>query len=204
MNINRVFAWFCAPFGFIVVLFIAGCATSKPLVVDTWCNPQFSPKRTDKIALTDQPNPTPQTKALDELLVDELQREGFQVVSSDRADYLLACVMDEAVKTQPVVHTYVNHAALAHQQSDRQIAPSYDYVQVERRQTGNFRFIAQSIRLLLYTNPKIHHGDFELAWQGNIDVNHSVSAGQEQVLLKTLLNYFGQQKNGRVVLAPAG
>ncbi len=179
-------------------------------MVDTWCNPQFSPKRTDKIALTDQPNPTSQTKALVKLLVDELQRESFEVVSSDHADYLLACVMDEAVKTQPVVHTYVDYAAMEHSQLDHQnvrsygsVVPSYDTVRTEQKQVGNFRFTARFIRLLLYTNPKTSHGDLQLVWQGNIDVNHSTSIEQEQVLLKTLLNYFGQQKNGRVVLAPA-
>ena len=203
MNINRVFAWVYVPFGFTVMFLTAGCATSKPPMVDTWCNPQFSPKRTDKIALTDQPNPTSQTKALVKLLVNELQCEDFQVVPSDRADYLLACVMDEAVENQPVVHTCVDYASLAHSQSDHQMVPDYDYVRVEQRQVGNFRFTARSIRLLLYTNPKTHSGDFQLVWQGNIDVNHSVSVEQEQALLKTLLNYFGQQKNGRVVLAPA-
>lgn len=203
MKTNHVFGWLCASFGLAVVLFGAGCATSKPPMVDTWCNPQFSPKRTDKIALTDQPDPTSQTKALVNVLVDELQREGFHMVSPDRADYLLACVMDQEVEAQPVVHTFVDYASLPHSQSDYQVTPSHEYVSIEQKQVGTFRFTQGSIRLLLYTNPKTHHGDFQVAWQGNIDVNHSTSREQEQILLKTLLGYFGQLKNAPVVSAPA-
>lgn len=200
MKIKCARAWLCLPLT--LVLFAVGCATSKSPLVDTWCNPQFSPKRTDKIALTDQPHPTLQSKMLNKLLVKELPREGFQVVSSAQADYLLACVLDEAVKEQPVVHRFVDYASAEHALLGQGFAPSTVWIPIEQKQVGAFRFTSRSIRLLLYTNPKTHHGNFQLAWQGNINVNHSTSVAQEQVLLKTLLHYFGMQQNGRVNVAP--
>lgn len=214
---KRVLVLFGLPLA--LALFSTGCATSKPPMVDTWRNSQFSPTPADKIALTDQPNPGPQDAAIRQLLIDELQREGFPVVSSDQADYLLACVLDEAVETQQIVHVYPEYNPMMQPgpltpQTDSQVGGIYKDRATQQwfnplpspppDRVVTFRFTSKFIRLYLYTNPKTHAGNFQLVWQGNIDVNQPVSAGREQLLLKTLLGYFGKNHNGRVNLAPAG
>lgn len=212
---KRVLVLFGLPLA--LALISTGCATSKPPMVDTWRNPKFFPTPADKIALTDHPVPGPQDAALHRLMVDELQREGFSVVSSDQADYLLAYVLDEAVQIQQVAHIHPQYNPMMQPgpltpQTDAQYgATSRDLV--THNWTGpppaplpdrvdTFRFTSDYIRLLLYTNPQTHAGDFQLVWQGNIDVDQPVSAEREQLLLKTLLGYFGKSQNGRVNLSP--
>lgn len=71
---------------------------------------------------------------------------------------------------------------------------------VERDST--YRFFSQNILLYLYTNPKTQAGNFKMVWQGSIEGGSSTSASHQQLLLQTLLRYFGKSQNGRVNLSP--
>lgn len=53
MKINRILAFL--GFSLVLVFLSTGCATAKRPTVDTWRDPQFSPSRADKIALTTRP-----------------------------------------------------------------------------------------------------------------------------------------------------
>lgn len=206
--------------GVVGMILPTGCATSKLPTVDTWQNSQFTPTPGDSIALTDHPASTRQDQELDKLLLNELKQENFAIVSADQADYLLAYVVDQAVQEQTVVHSHPFYYDPMMQpgpltpQTDAQMGQSYigsDRMPISAPLAATlpdravtFRFTSNSIRLMLYTNPKTHHGDFQLVWQGNVDVPNSVSAAQEQQLIKAVLAHFGSQYDGRIRLNPHG
>lgn len=195
--------------GVVGMILPTGCATSKLPTVDTWQNSQFTPTPGDSIALTDHPASTRQDQELDKLLFNELKQENFAIVSADQADYLLAYVVDQAVQEQTVVHSHpfyydpmMQPGPLTPQTDGQMINQPLPNPLPDRAVT--FRFTSNSIRLMLYTNPKTHHGDFQLVWQGNVDVPNSVSAAQEQQLIKAVLAHFGSQYDGRIRLNPHG
>jgi hypothetical protein len=195
--------------GVVGMILPTGCATSKLPTVDTWQNSQFTPTPGDSIALTDHPASTRQDQELDKLLLNELKQENFAIVSADQADYLLAYVVDQAVQEQTVVHSHpfyydpmMQPGPLTPQTDAQMIYQPLPNPLPDRAVT--FRFTSNSIRLRLYTNPKTHHGDFQLVWQGNVDVPNSVSAAQEQQLIKAVLAHFGSQYDGRIRLNPHG
>ncbi|HZI31529.1 MAG TPA: hypothetical protein VFF11_04260, partial [Candidatus Binatia bacterium] len=141
----------------------------------------------------------------------------FSIVPPGQADYLLAYVLDKADKEQQVAYVHPAYNPMMNPgpltpQTDAQMSGAYQSTGVRQwnelqaaplpDRVVTYHFTSKYIRLLLYTNPKTHDGNFQLVWQGNIDVNHGTSAAQEQALLKTLLGYFGRQQNGRVTPGP--
>ena len=194
---------FCLPL--ILAILSAGCATQRPQV-ETWCNPQYSPTPTDKIALTDRHDPSPQEEALSRLLVTELQNEGFALTSPDQADYLINCIFDESTERKQVIsHSGYNLAIQGPstpQTAEQARAMSYLPLPPPPDRTTTYSFTSKSILLHLYTNPKTHAGKFQMVWQGSINVDQSVPAGGEEILLKTLLGHFGKNQNGHVDTAP--
>src|SRR5882757_5961632 len=111
MKTSRVILLFWLPL--ILAFLSAGCATQRPLV-QTWRDPQFSPTPTDKIALTDRHDPSPQEEALSRLLVTELQSEGFVITSPDQADYLINGIFDETTERQRVISHSAYNPAMNH------------------------------------------------------------------------------------------
>lgn len=228
MKNNRVVIWLWLPLA--LACLSAGCATKQPLV-GAWRDPQFSVTRSNKIALTEQVNPDPQNVAFGQLLTNELKQEGFTLVSSDQADFLLAYALEEDLKEQQTVRHY-DYRYTQDPMSAPGSIPSYPGARgtmsalqvqsapgsissypgardtmsalqvqpVERDST--YRFFSQNILLYLYTNPKTQAGNFKMVWQGSIEGGSSTSASHQQLLLQTLLRYFGKSQNGRVNLSP--
>jgi hypothetical protein len=196
MKTYRLPALFCLPL--MTVVLLAGCATKHPSV-DTWRNPQFAPTPTNTFALTLRPNPTKEDAALGRMVVDELQRDGFSLVPVERADYLLTYVVSKTTEE----HLWVDHtppaAMLASAQTTGQIimqsslSGSVNEVRISH-------YLAKDIQLFLYTNPKTNPAGFQLIWQGTINLDNYASPERELTLLKTLLQYFGKDKNGPVDL----
>ena len=179
-----------------------GCATQRP-EVGAWRNPQFSPSRTDKLALTDRPNPSPHDATLGRLLVAELQRGGYALVPPDQADYLLTYVVADnvdfdysqahvSVMSGPSPSSRGNFSPLG---GAGPSVPATAYV-------SPVMYHTRDLRLYLYTNPKTHAGNLQLAWQGNIAADLSESPDRDTVLIRTLLGYLGKEYSGRADLAP--
>jgi len=181
MKTSRVILLFWLPL--ILIILSTGCATQLPLV-QTWRDPQFSPTPTDKIALTDRQDPSPQEEALSRLLVTELQSEGFALTSPDQADYLINCIFDESTERKQVVshsgYNQTTHGPPTPQTAEQARAMSYLPLPPPPDRTTTYSFTSKSILLHLYTNPKTHAGKFQLAWQGSINVDQSVPAGGEE------------------------
>ncbi len=172
--------------------------------INTWRDLDYTPSSASKLALTDRPNPSAEDAALGKLLVADLTQRGFNLVPTEQADFLLTYVLDENLETD-----YGNLNILPNPTRPPQTTGQiYDPI----RNTGPVNpvtaevrpavYRTRYIRLYLYTNPKTHDGKFTLAWQGSIAQGDSVPAGHEALLLKTLLNYFGTDKNGPVKLSP--
>jgi hypothetical protein len=190
-----------------VGLLASGCASSKPQI-SAWRNADFSPSSTNKLALTLRPHPSPEDARLGEMLVAELERKGFKLVPSEQADYLLTYALDQVTDTvvcqDPLLNTWQQTPPA---QSSRQMNEQIQFPRVHAQTLqGNglktVSYLSRNIRLYLYTNPKTHEGCFQVAWQGNIDIDQHASEENELLSLKALLAYFGTDHNGPVQLPP--
>lgn len=195
----------------------SGCASTAPtgILVTAQRDPSFSPLRTDKICLAQQPNPNAEDAALTSALMTELTNENFNIVTNIDSDYTLACVIEDDSTTESVpraIHPYTQSNA-QWVQPEMPVAGSSTGRYLDREdqedvgepglQTqivqAEYVHPEQGIRIYLYANPKRHPG-LQIAWQGCIEAGKTVSSEREPLLLKTLLSYFGQDYTGRVDL----
>lgn len=186
-----------------LVILMAGCATHRP-VISTWNESQKVPGRTDKIGLIKQLNPASQTAELGRLLTDELKREGFNVVPTDEADYLMAYSLEDELVPQDRSVTMMEPASppqTTAQVIDQAGARGYsgDPTLPARPVSQPVVFRSRGIRLFLYNNPKTHPGGFQIVWQGYIAAGQATPK-RETALIKTLLGYLGQEHHGAVNL----
>lgn len=185
-----------------LIFICAGCATHRP-ELSIWRDARFSPSPTNSIGLTDRPNPTPQDAELGRMLVGEMQQEGFQIVPSAQADFLLTYVLEDVTEKSTMMPRIsedfmADHASMPQttgQITDQIYTRSYE-VRLRTYVPPTFVFHSKAIRLFLYTNPKKNSGEFKLVWQGSIEAGESVPADRELLLLRTLLGYFGKDQNG--------
>jgi hypothetical protein len=185
-----------------LVILLAGCATRHPLV-STWTESHASPTRADKIALTLRPRPSPEDAELGRLLVDELKREGFNLVPIEKADYLMACALTDEWVEDPRQQITINTPAAPPQTTGQILSQSESFASSApvSRVSRPVVFRHRGIRLFLYTNPKTNPGGFQIAWQGYITAGQPVTAERETLLIRTLLGYFGQEQHGPVNLS---
>ena len=181
----------------------AGCATGRP-EVNTWHDARFSPTPTNTIALTERPHPNAQDQALGQMLVTEMQREGFHFVSAAQADYLLTYVLDDTAEEREVVEprppdNMLLGRSLTPQTTDQIFFRSYQ-PGFQSGVTSTVVFQSKDIRLYVYTNPKTHREGLQMVWQGSISAGTSVTVEKELRLVRTLLTYFGRNQNGKVGL----
>ncbi|HLZ54762.1 MAG TPA: hypothetical protein VKS19_09820 [Verrucomicrobiae bacterium] len=196
MKLRRLAAllWLLPP----LVILMAGCATRHPMV-STWHESEFSPTRADKIALTLRPRPSPEDAELGRLLVDELKREGFNLVPMEKADYLIAGTLtDELVTDQQ--HRITTTVPAPPPQTTGQIMTLPSSSASETSISRPVIFRNRGIRLFLYTNPKTNPSGLQIAWQGYIATGQPATAERETLLIRTLLGYFGQEQHGPVNL----
>ncbi len=185
-----------------LVILVTGCITHRP-TLSTWRDSTLTPTRADKIALTPQLNPSPETAALGRLLTAELQREGFHLVPADQADYLMAYALEDELVNQG--RTIAITTAASPPQTTAQVMDETPPGGYSSDPTIPARAVSQpvvyrnrGIRLFLYNNPKTHPGGFRIVWQGYISSGLSASPQRETILLKTLLGYLGQEYHGPV------
>lgn len=172
-------------------------------MISTWRNSALTPTRSDKMALTLQHNSSPETAALGSLLTAELNREGFNLVPLEQADYLMSCTVEDELVDQGRAITMITPGSAP--QTTAQIAgpasaasqPTIPGTMVSKPVVYRNR----GIRLLLFSNPQTHPGGIQIVWQGYIAASGSASAKRETTLIKTLLGYLGQEYHGPVNLA---
>ena len=185
----------------VCALFSTGCASTQP-TVNTWRNPAFSPTPASTIALKLHEGATPKDAETGQLLQAELQSEGFKLVSEEKADYLLSYMVTD---NQVEKSWMENNSAPAMQQpayvqGQIGMTPSETYGNSQVERTAVVRTC--DIRLFLYTNPKTNPAGLQMVWQGTLTLGKDPAPGDEQVLFKTLLHYFGGDENGAVKLTP--
>jgi hypothetical protein len=182
-----------------LITFSTGCVSNRANI-GAWRDSDFSPMRTNKIALTLMSNPSDEDAELGRAMTAELKRENFNLVPFEEADYTLACVVEddsEEIYTpsqQPFLST-----------PPQIILQTYDPSTFQTRQTWFPPTLVvlhkKDIRLYLFTNPKTHPGRLQIVWTGSIDIGGTVSAKREPELLEMLLGHFGQAYAGSVNLA---
>jgi hypothetical protein len=181
----------------------SGCASMQTPEVHAWRDPQYNPTPANKFALTERPNASPVDAQLGNLVVAELQAEGFQLVPYDQADYLLTYVFENTVEEDGYHPVFSAQPMMAPPQTTDQIGnPSLQSGMVQTVVVTPNLYPVKDIRFYLYTNPKTNGGRFQLAWQGSISQGKSVPAKNEPALIKTLLGCLGKEQDGPVKLSP--
>jgi len=131
--------------------------------------------------------------------VDELKREGFNLVPMEKADYLIAGTLtDELVTDQQ--HRITTTVPAPPPQTTGQIMTLPSSSASETSISRPVIFRNRGIRLFLYTNPKTNPSGLQIAWQGYIATGQPATAERETLLIRTLLGYFGQEQHGPVNL----
>jgi hypothetical protein len=188
------------PLAIVMLILSAGCATKLPMVSAVSYS-QFTPVPTNAIALSTKANPNPEDEELNRVLIAELNRQGFNLVPYEKADYILTyAIEDEWMedREQSIIARPMPPAQTTAQMDwgTGTQTPGISPVSV----TTTFTSQSKGIRLIVYTNPKRHPGGLEIVWQGCIDSTQTLSSENETALIRTLLGYFGQNHEGRVAL----
>ena len=141
-------------------------------------------------------------------MIAELKQQGFRFVSQEEADYTLAYWIEDNwyLRTIPK-RTYepgVSPASTPLATLPRGAAANYAYpldrpYRVTETEVDD-SVPVQGIRLQLYYRPTGRTARPQTVWEGYIDAGFKVSPGQEPVLLKTLLTFFGKDHAGRARL----
>ena len=184
---------------FVITMLSVGCATKRPMV-SAGRYSQLSVTPTNTIALTTKVKPGRADTELNRILVAELQREGFNVVSYEIADYILAYTFEDEW-TENHQQSVTARQMPASQTTTQLMSGSQPTDTPSAIADTSFTSQTQGIRLVLYTNPKTHPGGLQIAWQGCIDPGKNISSQNEPALIRTLLGYFGRDYNGPVNLA---
>lgn len=191
----------------LLAVLAAGCASKQP-TIGAWRGDGFSPAPTDKIALTYRPNPSPEDAQLGQMLTNELQRMGFNLVPQAEADYTLVyAVEDDSTETYiprrdfglPLARpTEIGPTPMSNQTRFGLLPTGF----TPAPSTGPtvVVFYSKGIHLYLYTNPVMHSGKFETAWSGCIEAGENISAKREPALIEALLEHFGQDFVGQTTL----
>jgi len=176
----------------VCLILSTGCASNLAPTVSTWRNPGFSPSRTSPITFKTNVNAFSEDVAAGHILADELQQEGFKLVSEDQSDYLLSFVISQNLEehTYTVYHTVQNSTQPTRETGGIVTTPTYSY----DTQQNSYAFPTRDIRLFLYTNPKTNPAGLQLAWQGTLTLYKKTTPETQQELFKTLLQSFGADK----------
>jgi len=189
-----------------LIAVVTGCASSTAYVIargDT----RFHLNATDRIALATHPKPSKSTLTLQQTLVTALQEKGIEIVSPAEAEFTLTYWLDDSWKPgKKVIYsqggwqrdfypvsaggTFAGPYGGIFGYSAEPILPK----------VVDSPFYVQGIRLKLYPKTGQGAGQFETAWEGYIEGGDRVSAKRGPVLLRTLLQYFGQDFVGRAEL----
>lgn len=189
--------------------FFTGCATAqKGILITTQRNPDFSPTRAETISMTLRPNPSPEDVVLGSALTAEMASEHFNIITNADANYTMTYLIEDDSTTVISEHDEVNPVLAPPPQSNRQIISGAVFGQ-PYSPNGTYTvstvstpliFTDKGIRLYLYTNPKIRSGGIQIVWQGYIGGGRTVTPERIPLMVKTLLNYFGQDYTGRIDL----
>jgi hypothetical protein len=136
--------------------FFTGCVSNR-VQIEAWRDSDFSPTRTNKIAIAVISHPRAEDAAPGRILLEELKHEHFDLVPFDQADYSLAgAVEDDSEESytpsqQPFLQT---PSSLVGQDDD----PSTFRTRTTVFPPTLVVLHKKTIRLYLYNNPQTHLG----------------------------------------------
>lgn len=184
-----------------------GCASHTTLVIAR-CDARFNLSAPHKIALAPHAQPRASELALQRALVAALQERGMAIVPPAEAEFTLTYWLDDSWKTgKKVVYYYDGDWSDTHPMAQpgavfmgSQGNLFYEDQRPIRQRVVDSPYYIQGIRLKLYPKTGPGAGQFQAAWEGYIEGGARVSRRREPVLLRTLLNYYGKDFNGRAPL----
>lgn len=186
---------------------MTGCASRTALVIAR-SDAQFNLSATNKISLAAHAQPRESELALQQALLTALQEHGIELVSPAQADFTLAYWLDDSWKPGKKVIYYYNGgwqntypmAQPTFISAGPQGQVMYENQHPIRQRVVDSPYYIQGIRLKIYPKTGVNADPFKAAWEGYIEGGSRVSQKREPILLRTLLNYYGKDFNGRAPL----
>lgn len=198
--------------GLFIVVLLAGCASRTTRII-AWSHSKYPVTAPQRLALAPHAKPTPAEATLRTHLVAELERRGFEMVAPTNADGTFAYWLEDSWKPgRRVEYFYHGHWSTVYPMAARlpvAVGPWGTVYEQEpafvRQRVVDFPYDIQAIRLKLFPGATRPPGTDPLTpvWEGYIEGGAKISARHQAQLLRTLLNYLGQDFDGRVPLADA-
>lgn len=185
---------------------VTGCASNTAYVIARR-DIRFNLTATNKLTLATHPHPSQSTRALHQTLVAVLEENGLELVPPAAAEFTLTYWLDDSWKPgKKVIYRQGGRQLDSYPMSPATFYadPSggiFDYsAEPVIPKVVDVPYHVQGIRLKVYPKSGTATGQFETAWEGYIEGGDRVSAKRGPVLLRTLLQYFGQDFIGRANL----
>jgi hypothetical protein len=204
--------WLETVLGLFVVVLLTGCAGRTARII-AWADAKYPVTAPQRVALAPHAKPTPAEETLRTHLVAELRRRGFQLAASTNADYTLAFWLEDSwTPGKRVEYYYRGRWTTVYPIAARlpvavgQWGTVYEQEPAFiRHRVVDFPYDIQAIRLKLFPGVKRPPATDPLTpiWEGYIEGDAKISARRQAQLLRTLLNYFGKEFDGRARLAPS-
>jgi hypothetical protein len=192
---------------FALLVLSAGCTTHLADIVARRGSPPL-PSNGRNVALMTSVQARPQDGPLQRVVVAELERNGYHIVTQPEADYTLVCYVEDNWLTQLGPSAWLD---LPSSSPSITVLPADRKVVAEKRETHYDPYLTsnycpkekvpkQGVRLRFYSSPSLQAGRFETAWEGYIEAGLTLRPEREPLLVKTLLTFFGRDYVGRVKL----
>ncbi len=189
---------------------LTGCAgrTAQVIARATSQSPVTALRR---LALSPHAKPSPAETTLRTNLIAELERRGFELVAPPNADYTLAFWLEDSWKPgKRVEYFYHGRWTTVYPMPARlpvAVGPWGTVYEEDpafvRQRVVDFPYFIQGIRLKLYPGANHQPGGHSLepVWEGYIEGGTKIRKNQQPRLLRALLDYFGQNFDGRAPLS---
>jgi len=190
------------------VVIIVGCSSTTAYVIARR-DVRFNLSSTSKIVLGEHAQPREAEEVLRRDLVAALDERGVTLVPPEQAEFTLTYWLDDSWKPGK---KFVDEGN-PNQMFPRSIMTSplvrlggpstviYRESIINHPRVVEWPYYIQGIRLRVYPKTSDPALQLQAVWEGYIEGGDHVSKKREPVLLRTLLNYFGQDFQGK---APIG
>jgi hypothetical protein len=190
-----------------VIVVLTGCSSPNAYVIARR-DARFNLSNASKITLGEHSHPREAEEVLKHDLLAALTERGISLVTPEQAEFTLTFWLDDSWKPGKKFEYEDNSSIMF----PRPMAippprgfgsPStviYDGSVVEPPRVMDWPYYIQGIRLRVYPRTGDPALRLQAVWEGYIEGGDRVSKKREPALLRTLLNYYGHDFNGKALV----
>ena len=186
------------------VVVLTGCSSPTAYVIARR-DARFNLSNASKITLAEHTHPRQSVELLKRDLVAALSERGITLVPLEQAEFTLTYWLDDSWKPGKKFE-YEGNPKMIYPRAIVVLPPRgfggpstviYNESVIAAPRVVDWPFYVQGIRLKVYPRTGDPASRLQAVWEGYIEGGDHVSKKCEPVLLRTLLNYYGQDFNGK-------